>query len=92
MIPWANLAFDTWLLGAEASAVIAMRFARISQGDLGAAMEMQRMISEKGEALFNLQLKAMTGSLGARPETAARRAVKHYRRAVAKNRKRLASR
>lgn len=86
---WMSLAFDGWRLGAEASAVIAMRMAKIATGDAAAIAEAQRMVSEKIEAAALLQWKAMTGGLGTTPERQAKATIGHYRKAVGKNRRRL---
>nr|WP_047167245.1 hypothetical protein [Sphingomonas sp. Y57] len=86
---WMSLAFDSWRLGAEASAVIAMRLARLAAGDAAALIEAQRMIGEKVEAAATLQGKALAGRLGKTPARRAKATIGHYRRAVAKNRKRL---
>lgn len=86
---WMSLAFDGWRLGAEASAVIAMRLAKIAAGDAAAMVEAQRMIAEKVEAAVALQGKALAGRLGTTPTRRAKATIGHYRRAVAKNRRRL---
>ncbi|QEH80430.1 hypothetical protein EIK56_20815 [Sphingomonas sp. C8-2] len=86
---WMSLAFDGWRLGAEASAVIAMRLAKLAAGDAAAMVEAQRMIAEKVEAAIALQSDALAGRLGTTPARRAKATIGHYRRAVAKNRKRL---
>lgn len=86
---WMTLAFDSWRLGVESSAVIAMRMARMSAGGEAAATEARLMVAEKMEAMAQLQMRALTGTLGATPERQARATVAHYRKAVGKNRRRL---
>ena len=85
-----DLAVDTWLLGLESSAVIAARLSRLALGDTAALAEAQLMVSEKIESLSKLHWMAMTGGLGIDPRTAAARSIRHYRKAVGKNRRRLA--
>jgi hypothetical protein len=85
-----NLAIDSWMLGVEATSVAASRLQRLAAGDAKAAAEAQLMVSEKIEALARLQWLALTGGLGSSPEVAAKRSIKHYRKAVAKNRRRFA--
>lgn len=77
------------MLGWEASAVIASRLPRLATGDAKALTEARLMVSEKLEAAARLQWLAMTGGLGISPQTAARRSIKHYRTAVATNKRRL---
>lgn len=87
---WAALGLDTWRLALEAQGVIASRLARIASGDAAAFAESQLMVSEKLEAGAALMALAMTGGMGATPYSGARRAVSHYRKAVSRNRRRLA--
>ena len=49
------------------------------------------MIGEKIEALGALQVKAMSGAMGMTPVSATRTAVRHYRRKVRANQRRLTS-
>ncbi len=86
---WMTLAFDSWCLGVESSAVMAMRMARLSTGDAAAAAEARLMVAEKIEAMAALQMRAWTGTLGSTPERQARATVAHYRKAVGRNRRRL---
>jgi hypothetical protein len=76
--------------GWEASAVIAMRFMRLSAGGAVAQREAQRMVTEKVTATFEAQAAAaaamMTGR-GLGPATKSASDV--YRRKVRANRRRL---
>ncbi len=47
------------------------------------------MVSEKVAAAASLQAKALTGRLGATPESASASAIAHYRQIVAANHRRL---
>jgi hypothetical protein len=85
---WQKIAFDSWLLGCEAGLVIWLRMGRLAMGDAGAMSEARLMVDEKVKAAFDLQWKALSGGLGASPETAARRSVSLYRRKVGANRRR----
>lgn len=87
---WTALGFDTWALAVEAQEVISSRLARISRGDAGAMAESQLMVTEKLASGAALMVMAMTGGLGMTPYGNARRTVTHYRKAVDKNRRRLA--
>ena len=87
--PWPSLAFDTWMLALDSSLVINRRLAKLALMDGPAFAEAQLMVAEKVEAMAALQFKAVTGGLGTKPETGAKRTIAHYRKAVRKNRKRL---
>lgn len=89
---WTSLAFDSWKLAWEASAVIGLRMAKMATMDPDNLVEVQKMVAEKVEAVAQIQVKAMTGGLGATQDGAARRIVAHYRKAVGKNRRRLSRR
>jgi hypothetical protein len=90
--PWARLLFDTWSLGLETSAVVASRTMKIAPGGRAAKTEMRRMVAEKIEAALSLQALAITGGLGTSAQSAAQTALRHYRRRVRANRRRLARR
>jgi hypothetical protein len=79
---WMKLAFDSWALGIEASQVVGLRTMQMATGR-ASGDEVARMIGEKVEAALTLQAQAMTGR--ATPATA----VRHYRRKVQANRRRL---
>jgi hypothetical protein len=85
---WPELMIDTWLLGAEAGAVIWLRSARIMLGGEAARFEVERMVSEKVAANLALMPKLM-GSRSA--QAMAARTLAHYRKPVAANRRRLAA-
>lgn len=83
------LGMDAWLLGAEAASVIALRTTKMALGGGDAQFEAQRMVAEKAEAAWDLGVLFVTGGLGRRPETIARRTVAHYGKRVSANRRRL---
>ncbi|WIW89735.1 hypothetical protein K3M67_07225 [Sphingobium sp. V4] len=87
-----TLAFDCWSLGVEAWSVIGLRIPRLMAGNPAAAIEAHRMVAEKIEAVAILQWKMMTGELGRTGHEALAHSVAHYRKAVAKNRRRLGGR
>lgn len=86
---WLTIGLDAWLLGAEASTVIALRGARLAVGDAAAWQEAERMIAEKSAANLALGMALASGSMGTSAEGIARGAVRHYRRRVRANRRRL---
>jgi hypothetical protein len=80
---------DAWALSLEAASVIGLRSLKIARGGPAADAETRRMIAEKVDAAVALQVKAMTGGLGARPVGAAAKTLAHYRKTVRANRRRL---
>ena len=86
---WVGAGMDAWALGIEASAVIGLRTARMATGGVDVAEEARLMVSEKMLAAFELQVALVTGRLGDDPLTGTRKTLRHYRRKVKANRKRL---
>lgn len=86
---WADAAIDTWALGIEASAVIGLRIAKVAMGGKAADDEIRLMIAEKMQSASELQVDAMTGRLGQTPLAGTQNVLRHYRRKVAANRRRL---
>ena len=87
--PWFRIGFKAWSLGLEASSVIALRTLKMATGGVAADVEARRMVSEKIEAGFAIQVLALTGGLGLTPYSAAARTLAHYGRKVRANRRRL---
>jgi hypothetical protein len=77
------------MLGAEAATVVGLRTLKIASGGAAAEREARRMISEKVEAAQALQMMALTGALGVTAPGAVDKTLKHYRRKVRANRRRL---
>jgi len=86
---WSTLSWQAWLLGVEASSVIASRLIALSSGDRAARREFNLMVSEKTQAAIELQAKLMKPGAAATPEAAVDTAIRHYRGKVAANRRRL---
>mgnify|MGYP003582329532 CR=1 FL=1 len=84
-----TLALDGWSLCIEAWSVIGLRIPRLMAGNPDSALEAQRMIVEKIEAAGRLQWMMLSGDLGPTGGQAMARSIAHYRKAVAKNRRRL---
>jgi len=87
--PWLRIGIDAWSLGLEASFVIAARAATLMAGGAIAQAELNHMLSEKLAAGVALQTKALCGGLGAAPQGAASKTLKHYRAHVRRNNRRL---
>jgi hypothetical protein len=86
---WFDLAADSWRLGLEAQAVVGLRLAKLAAGDAAAAVEAQRMVTEKVLAAAEAQAKAMGDILSGQARHAPKRTVALYRRKVRANRGRL---
>lgn len=85
---WWKTNLALWHLGVEASAVIALRGTKLAAGGSAASVEMNRMIAEKAQAAWEVQLGLLTGRFGP-PGTAPRRILEHYSTKVRSNRRRL---
>lgn len=83
------LALDSWSLCIESWSVIGLRIPRLMAGDPDSVREAQRMVVEKIEAAGRLQWMMLTGDLGRTGGQAMAQSIAHYRKAVAKNRRRL---
>jgi len=88
--PWLRVAIDAWFLGLEASNVVALRMVRLALGGPQAKAESSRMVEEKLTALAALQWQLLTGGLGSTSLDVTRSSLRHYRKAVRRNRRRLA--
>ncbi len=86
---WMKIGLDSWMLGMEASTVIGLRMAKLAAGGPNAAAEAQQMVAEKMQAAWELQVAAVTGKLGSTPQDQASKTLRHYRRKVRANAKRL---
>ena len=86
---WSRLMVDASRLWADAGMVVALRSWRMMAGGPGAAeREVERMVSEKVEAGFELA-GALAGGRVTSPEAATRKALGVYGKRVRANRKRL---
>jgi hypothetical protein len=87
--PWIKLSFDTWTLGIEAASVVALRMLKIGAGGPAGAAEARRMVTEKIESGFALQVMALNDKFPVTAHDAARKTLVHYRRKVRANIRRL---
>ncbi|HKT84836.1 MAG TPA: hypothetical protein VJQ77_01985 [Novosphingobium sp.] len=88
---WLHLAHDSYWLWAESLMVIGMRTTDMLLRRPGHEREAIRMVTEKLRANAELAAQLATASALA-SEQVAHRAVKHYRKRVTANRRRLARR
>ena len=86
---WLEVAAATMTLALESAGVIGLRAVKAARGGPNATDEAWRMYSEKFTAFAELQARLLRGTLGATPAAAAKGSLKHYRRKVAANRRRL---
>ena len=68
---------------------MALRTARIAAGGSAGTAEAELMVTGKVRAVIELQTRLMTGALGVTPLGATHGPLKHYRRKVAANTRRL---
>ena len=87
---WLAIGLDAWLLGAEASMVVALRGAKLAAGGAAAWAEAQRMVTEKAAAHLALGRALASGKLGDSAEQVAHGTLRHYAKRVRANRRRLA--
>ncbi len=87
---WMKLATDSYLLWADSMMVIGMRTSDMMTGR-GSSHENVRMVTEKVQANAELAAKLFWGG-PTTPEKAAHKAVRHYRKRVRANRRRLSKR
>ncbi|HKT54298.1 MAG TPA: hypothetical protein VJP88_07585 [Caulobacteraceae bacterium] len=88
--PWLRIGMDAWMLGLEASSVVALRTLKLAEGGLAGEAELRQMVTEKFDAALALQVKALSGTLGLTAPAVARKTLSHYRGRVRANRRRLA--
>jgi hypothetical protein len=86
---WMEIATATMTLAMESAAVVGLRAVKAAKGGPSAADEAWRMYAEKVTALAELQTRLLMGTLGMTPAAAARGSLRHYRRKVRDNRRRL---
>ncbi len=77
------------MLSAKAGMVMTLRMARIPAGGSAGAAEAEMMVTEKVSAAIELQTRLMTGALGVTSLGATQGTLKHYRRKVSANNRRL---
>jgi hypothetical protein len=86
---WATAGFDAWALGIEAAAVMGLRTAKIAGGGDLDGRETRLMVAEKLQSTFELQVAMITGALGLTPLQGSTAVLRHYKRKVSANRRRL---
>lgn len=86
---WAQAGIDAWALSVEASTVIGLRMAKMATGGDNNGAEARRMIAEKIDSAIDLQSAMLTGNLGTTPLEGTQKVLRHYRRKVRANRRRL---
>jgi hypothetical protein len=86
---WLRITIDAWFLGLEVCNVMALRTVKLALGGPHAKAESRRMLDEKIASLVALQWLLLTGGLGTTAPEITRKSLRHYRRAVQRNRYRL---
>jgi hypothetical protein len=86
---WMRTGLDAWSLGIESASVVGLRMSKIAAGGDAASKESMLMVSEKVQASIELQIGMATGAFGMTPLAGTQKALRHYRRKVAANKRRL---
>ncbi len=86
---WYALGWQTWMLGLEASSVVAARMFKFAAGGDEARIELDKAVSEKVEAGPQLQAKLLALGPAVTPATAVKTALNVYKGKVTANRRRL---
>lgn len=86
---WTRASCDFWMLGVEAALVMSLRMIRLTTGGSAGAKEAELMFAEKIQAAVELQTRFMTGAVGMTPLGITQGVLKHYRKKVAANSRRL---
>ena len=89
MLPFLSGAFSLALLWQEAAEVVVLRVLKMMQGGVGASVESQLMVLEKASAAIEIYADALSGRLGNSADARLDATIRHYRRKVRANRKRL---
>ena len=87
--PWLRLGAEAWLLGIESANVVALRMLRVAAGGASAEAEARRMLSEKVTAACMLQSLSLLGLLGHTAPDITAGSLRHCRKLVRANRRRL---
>ncbi|WP_425229248.1 hypothetical protein [Sphingomonas sp.] len=80
---------DAWMLGAEASTVMALRMTKLALGGDPGGREATLMVAEKIKAAAELQASLFADGMSLTPLSGTQKALRHYRAKVAANRRRL---
>jgi len=93
MNPWFTIARDAARLAIDSQSVVALRLARFARSAEFDWLEAQRMVSEKAQALAEIQVAtAFSLMSGKRAPAIAKKAVGIYGKRVRQNRRRLSRR
>ena len=84
-----RLLFAVWQAGLEAQQVIGLRLNKLAGGGRAASAEMNRMVSEKMDAAFEVQRAAAKAALSGNAAQIPSQIVTIYRRKMRGNRQRL---
>ncbi len=90
MAPW-NMAMQSAMLAIESQQVIAMRLMKMALGGPDVQREAELMVSEKMESAAQVGHMVVMAALGGQHDMGAGKVVRHYRKKVRANVKRLSS-
>jgi hypothetical protein len=87
--PWTTMAMESTMLAIESQQVIAMRLTKFAFGGPDVDREAKLMVSEKMESLAQVSQMMMMAALGGQHDLGAGKVVRHYRKKVRANVRRL---
>ena len=87
-----DLTLNAMRLGAESHSVVGLRLMKMALGGTAAVTEAQLMVSEKMDAMAQVQKQLAMSALTGSPHRGPARAVALYRRKVRANQRRLTKR
>ncbi|MBS7546002.1 hypothetical protein KHC19_23140 [Ancylobacter oerskovii] len=88
-LAFISLGLDMTRLGLDAQVVIAERMRRLARGDVAAAIEAARMVTEKTLALGEVNARLASAAASGTLDKVGPEIVRFYRRKVRANRRRL---
>ncbi len=90
MLAMSSMMFESAMLAFESQQVVAMRLTKFAMGGPDVQREAELMVSEKMASLAEASKMMMLAAIGGKSDLAAEKIVKHYRKKVGANVKRLA--
>jgi hypothetical protein len=83
--PWIKLGFDMWTLGIQAASVVTLRMLKIGTGGPVGAAEARRMVTERIESGFAVQVMTLSDEFPVTARDAARKTLVHHGRKARAN-------
>jgi len=91
MLVMTSMAFESAMLAVESQQVVAMRLTKFALGGPDVQREAELMVSEKMASLAETSQMLMMAALGGKSDLGAEKIVRHYRKKVRANVRRLSA-